>query len=448
MRLRRFLGLATLATLVSSDALGQSPSTGNLRDLLTGFLRAGITLAPPSTAGFPSHEAHFIGADSPQFAAFSQLSSQLANQLSTFPLASSAGGFTYRFDPALGVFSRASDSFGPIFGERADTIGRGKFNIGLNYSHYTFDRVNDLGLREGDLRLVFTHQDINSDHSNTSPFFEGDVITAAVAVKIETSITAFVMSYGLSDSLDVGFAVPVVNVSLDAQTDAVIQRLATGTAAPTIHRFLNGTDKQTFSSAGRASGVGDILARAKYRVLGGAAGGGLAAAAEVRLPTGDERDLLGTGVLQVGGFLYASMPVGVFSPHLNAGYRWANNNSETRIPDEISATLGVDIALSPRFTFAIDVLGRDFRNTDVATVALVEYTANVNPVATAPPTLVTAAFPTLVTERKDAVSYLGTIGFKVNPFGNLLLTVNGLFALNKKGLQDSFTPVVGLDYSF
>ena len=43
-----------------------------------------------------------------------QLNNQLALQLSTFPLASSAGGFTYRFDPGLGVFTRATDSFGHV----------------------------------------------------------------------------------------------------------------------------------------------------------------------------------------------------------------------------------------------------------------------------------------------------------------------------------------------
>jgi hypothetical protein len=48
----------------------------------------------------------------------------LAAQLSSFPLGSSAGGFTSTFEPVTGTFSRASDSFGPIFAERALTIAR------------------------------------------------------------------------------------------------------------------------------------------------------------------------------------------------------------------------------------------------------------------------------------------------------------------------------------
>src|SRR5215470_6339452 len=146
MRFARFL-LVLLAASIPSVTLAQGFSQGfNLRDMLTDFLREGITLAPPP-AGFPSHEAHFIGDNSPQFLALKDFSGQIAYQLSSFPLASSAGGFAYRFDPTLGVFVRVTDSFGPIYTERVDTIGQGRFNLGLNYSHFTFDRVNGLNLR-------------------------------------------------------------------------------------------------------------------------------------------------------------------------------------------------------------------------------------------------------------------------------------------------------------
>ena len=42
----------------------------------------------------------------------------------------------------------------------------------------------------------------------------------------------------------------------------------------------------------------------------------------------------------------------------------------------------------------------------------------------------------------------GSVGLKINPFANFLLTLNGLFPLNNQGLQDGFTPLVGIDYSF
>src|SRR5262249_37522456 len=160
MRFARFL-LVLLAAAIPSAAFAQGFNQGfNLRDMLTDFLREGITLAPPP-AGFPSHEAHFIGDNPPQFLAVKDLTSQIASQLSSFPLASSGGGFAYRFDPSLGFFTRVTESFGPIYTERVDTIGKGRFNLGLNYSHFTFDKINGLRLRDGDLRLRCTHADRN-----------------------------------------------------------------------------------------------------------------------------------------------------------------------------------------------------------------------------------------------------------------------------------------------
>jgi len=445
MPLSRRLGLClAIAGAFDARASGQ---TFNLRDLLTDFLRAGITLAPPA-APFPSHEAHFIAADSPQFLAVQQFSGALANQLSSFPIASSAGGFTYRFDPALGVFTRSADSFGPVYAERADTIGKGKFNLGLNYSHFTFDHIGDLSLRDGDVRLVFTHQDVNRDQSDLQPFFEGDVITARLFLKIKTDITAFVVSYGVSDRLDLGVAIPLVHVDLEAQTDATIQRIATGTTAPDIHRFVNGGSTESFRQGGSASGVGDVVLRGKYQFLRGDRGG-LAIAEDLRLPTGEERDLLGTGATQAKTFLIGSLHLGQFSPHVNAGYTWSSSaGDEAEIPDEISYTAGFDWAVSPRMTFAVDLLGRDFIRTRVVRVVDTTFEANTNTNPAAPPTIVTATFPRLVAERGDSNSLLGSIGIKINPFGNFLLTVNGLFSLNRKGLQDDFAPLVAVDYSF
>ncbi len=443
MRLRPALALAVLALL----PVPLAAQSFNLRDLLTDFLKEGITLSPPP-AGFPSHETHFIGADSPQFQAIQQLNQSIANQLSTFPLASSAGGFTYSFDPALGVFTRATDSFGPIYAERVDTIGKGRFNVGLNFSHYTFDHINDISLRGGGLRAVFTHIDTNGDSSNLEPWFEGDVITTQIFLKVQTDITAFEMTYGISDRFDVGLAVPIVKVELDAVTDATIDRLATANNAPTIHRFLNGGSTETFTQTGNASGVGDVVLRAKYRVTS-SSNLGVALAADVRLPTGDEGNLLGTGTTQVKIYAVGSGHFGVFSPHLNAGYAFTDHRSgQPRVPDEITYAAGFDVAVSPRFTFIADGLGRVYRNTQIVEVQDATFIANTNPSSTAPKVLVSAVLPRLVTREGNLNTLLGSIGFKINPVGNLLLTVNGLFPLNKNGLRDDFTPLVGIDYSF
>jgi len=443
--MRRFLTIAVLA-LAALPAVATAQSF-HLRDLLTDFLREGITLAPPP-AGFPSHEAHFIGEDSPQFQAMQQFNGLIANQLSSFPLASSAGGFAYTYDPALGVFVRSTESFGPVYAERADTLGKGRFNLGLNYSHFTFDEINGLSLSDGDVRLVFTHQDINHDQTSLEPFFEGDVITAALSMKITSDITAFVFSYGLTDRLDVSTAIPIVKVAIDARADASIDRLGSGVVAPGIHRFQNGGSTESFTRAGSASGVGDVVLRAKYRLTPGTKYG-VALGVDTRLPTGDQDNLLGTGATQLLAYVIGSFHFGSFSPHINAGYQWAIHPADgIHQPSQIAYTGGFDWSIGPRLTFIADVIGRTYVNTQVVTVQDTVFTANTNPNPTGPPDLVSATLPRLVSQSGNLNTALGSVGIKINPVGNLLLTVNGLFSISKEGLQDKFTPLVGLDYSF
>jgi hypothetical protein len=442
MTSRRVVLILIVVFLSSGPIAAQS---FNLRDLLTDFFRQGITLAePPAGSPFPSHAHHFIGDAS--LAPLSQLNNELATQLSTFPLASSAGGFTYRLDPALGVFTRATDSFGPIYADRADTIGKGKFAIGVNFSHFSFNRIDDIGLRSGGVAIVLTHQDLPPTGCCLRPFFEGDVITTQTFLKIQTDITAFTLSYGVTDRLDVGAAIPVVRVQIEARTDATIDKLATGGSAATvgIHKFPNGEDSETFQQSGSASGVGDVVLRAKYRALSGARAG-LAFGLDVRLPSGEERDLLGTGTTQIKGFLIGSAHFGTFSPHVNGGYTWASRNGQ--IPDEIDYTAGFDWALSPRVTFVVDALGRTLRKSQVLREVDTTFQYNANP-STDPVDLRTTTLKQLVATEQDSSSYLGSVGFKINPVGNLLITVNGLFNLNNRGLQARFSPLVGLDYSF
>src|SRR5262245_38385637 len=439
MGVRRFV-VAVVVVLAPGPICAQ---TINLRDLLIDFFRQGITLAePPAGSPFPSHAHHFIGDAS--LVPLEQLNDQLAIQLSNFPLASSAGGFSYQLDPALGVFTRVTDSFGPIYTERADTIGKGKFAFALNFSHFSFDKIDDLKLREGDVKIVLTHQDLPPSPCCLRPFFEGDVIQTTTLLKIQTNISAFTLTYGVNDRFDIGAAIPIVEVKIDAQTDASINKLATGGNANTvgIHRFPSGEDTERVRQSGSASGVGDVVLRGKYRLTKDPRMG-FAVGMDARLPTGNELDLLGTGATQIRGYLIGSAHYGTFSPHINAGYAWSNHG----VPDVIDYAAGFDWALSPRLTFIVDALGRTFRDTRVLRVVDTTFNYNTN-IVTDPVDLHSTTLKQLVATEQDSTSFLGSVGLKVNPVGNLLLTVNGLFSINGRGLQAKFSPLVGLDYSF
>ncbi|MGH9368744.1 MAG: hypothetical protein ACRD3M_13840, partial [Thermoanaerobaculia bacterium] len=227
---------------------------------------------------------------------------------------------------------------------------------------------------------------------------------------------------------------------------------------------------QPLQSSGSASGLGDVFLRTKFRFTSGSRQG-LALATDVRFPTGKEEDLLGTGVTQIKAFLIWSAHLGTFSPHLNTGYTWAihrcagqvNENAcktpgnplyGTGISDEINYTGGFDWAWGARVTFVADLIGRTYRNTQVIGVGETTLQANTDNTCTSPgcpidpSKIITEVVPSLTVTRGDLNTLLGSVGFKINVFGNLLLTVNGLFSITKEGLQDKFTPLVGIDYAF
>src|SRR4029077_17425066 len=78
-------------------------------------------------------------------------------------------------------------------------------------------------------------------------------------------------------------------------------------AALRTHTFdLNNPNATlTVLRSGRATGLGDVVVRTKYRFVG-VAGGGMAAGVDLRLPTGDANELLGAGGTEAKLLLIAS----------------------------------------------------------------------------------------------------------------------------------------------
>jgi Putative MetA-pathway of phenol degradation len=142
------------------------------------------------------------------------------------------------------------------------------------------------------------------------------------------------------------------------------------TCFPDTHTFEygNADATQTVRRSGRVTGLGDIVVRTKYHFLR-AAGGGLAAAIDLRLPTGDADNLLGTGGTEAKILLVASGERGRFGQHVNFGYTVANGDvagtvsglTATSLPDEINYTGGVEFIAHPRVTLMGDVVGRTLR---------------------------------------------------------------------------------------
>jgi len=409
----------TIAVLaLTSLALSGRPAAAGLADLIPNLFGAdGIILAPPG-GGAPSHEAHFRVATKGEL---TTLNDALKGQLETFPLPSPASGFTFQFDPATGVFTRSTDSFGPIFAERGDTIGRRKFSLGFTYSHFTFDKLDGQDLHDGSLTVNFTHEPTGAIRGLPPFFFEADTIRASIQAKIDQDLFVFTANYGILDNLDVAIAIPIVHLSMDVKGVATIIR--TGTDGNTqIHRFLNGGDTLAVQAKDDATGIGDILLRGKYNFYR-QKDISMAAALDLRLPTGDEDELLGLGEVRVRPFFIASAKVLGISPHVNVGFDLGDTSS---IDNELFYTLGLDWAVVPRVTFAFDLLGR--------------YVIDNNRPK--------AGRPLGSNEISDDNIINAAFGVKINPWQNLLILFNLLVALNNTGLRDDVAPLVGIQWSF
>jgi hypothetical protein len=434
------------------------------------FGPGGLTLA--NTGTFP-HYAHFIG--SAQQTLNLTLSSAIATQLATLPIISPASGFTFSYDKSAGVFVRSTTSFGPVYTERAETIGRGKFFFGTSYQRFRFSSLDGIDLHN--IPAVFSHIPVAGQP------YESDVIQTSNNLSLNMDQTVLFGTVGLTNHLDVSLAVPIVSVRFGASSDADIVRVSgaafalapTGQIFGNPHSFPNGGLSNTYASTGSASGVGDITLRFKQSVYRGKMFQ-VAAALDLRLPSGDARKYLGSGATSVKPFIIISSNRR-FSPHLNLGYQWngdsilAGNVTGTTVselndvaviqngpatkgslPGQFSYALGADWGATKKLTLSFDYLGqtlfdapRVFRSTiQTADFSKVCNTLNgVNSCGLPPQTL-----PTITGGKDTTALSNGALGAKYNLFGQFLITGDLLFRMDNKGLRQDVTPLVALSYAF
>jgi hypothetical protein len=444
----------TVAWLVALAVAGPATSD-DLADLIPNLFDRDIFLKPPGPGQF-DHSTHFLDEGDRLRATGIVINQALVTQLSTFPISSTSGGFTYSYDATVGTFTRSSDSFGPLFTERAQTIGKGKWNVGFSYLSSSYDTIDDLELEEGELIFHLVHGDTNLDDTHTNFFFEGDVIEANTYIGLESETSTVFFTYGFTDRFDAAIAAPLVSVDLEARSQLTILPLSTPTESPPIHIFDDDSRVRNFTDSGDASGIGDVLVRLKYR-LSGKGESGWALATDVRLPTGDEEDLLGTGATQTKLFVIGSTGWGSFSPHVNLGYTFSSGGSDLAgdLPDEINYSLGMDWAVHPRVTLNADFVGRTLQdavrlesNPTEFPFCMMRSTAPGPPVC-APGGSTTATLPELSGSEGDLDLWFGAAGLRFNPVGNLLISANALLSLGDEGLQsDDVLPVISIDYSF
>jgi hypothetical protein len=333
------------------------------------------------------------------------ISRALLAALAAVPLTSPAGGFVYTFNPALGTVERASESFGPFFLERALTAGRGQASLGVGLRVARFDRLDGHDLRNGEFVTI-----ANQFTDEPAPFDE-----ESLTLQLETRTATVVGNYGITDRLEIGAAVPYVMLHLTGE------RLNRYHGVPLLQAQAEGTTR----------GLGDMVVRAKQRVLG-ERGTGLTAGADVRLPTGREEDLLGAGRAALRLLAIGSIDTGRVAVHGNLVHTAAGG-----ILQETSYGGALALAVTPRLTLAGELL-----------VRRLDGLRRIQPVTAPHPSIAGVETMRLMPGFDPVQSALAVAGFRWNVGGAWLVNGHLLWSLTDAGLRARVMPTVALDHAF
>lgn len=420
--------MARLASVLTALLLLSAPlEAQTLRDRVTGLFTFGTCGEPLCLTVTPAHGRHFI----PELVQGNEnligfLSDAIGASIGSIPLSSASGGSTFQF--VNGAPVQTSVSAGPIFGERALTLGRHRLLLGANVTRFSFQSLRGVPL--DDIEFNFTHQNVGSPALG-DPEFENDVLQVRSSVDFDLTAGTVYGTYGLLDWLDLGVALPVVHAGFSGSSQALLFPFE-GTDTP--HELSPGSITARAADSGSATGIGDVAVRVKAK-LPTSGRVGAAILGDVRLPTGDEENFLGSGYTAVRALGILSARLRDFSPHLNAGFLY---RSEASIDNAVLVTAGFDQLITPEVTLAFDILSEwEVGSEGLAVPAPVVFTA---------PYQRSVEATTIPDMRDDVIN--ATLGAKFLLGGGVTAVIDGLAPLNRGGLRPDWGLTVGLERSF
>lgn len=419
----------------------------------------------------------------------------LAAQSLTFPVSSSSGAFATRWIGSFGpepIAVSASGSFGPLFAERGRTNGRRNFSVAFGYQRNVWGTLADAQLRGFDVvsRRVYRN-DRPQGAAGTADEFGADI-------NFTTDVFILAANYGVTDYLDVGVSMPVLQSSVRGTKRLMRTR-------------PQREGEQIFGQSvrGRSTGIGDVVLRLKAnifpfpRILGRARtqrpGSSSSAAplsrysrthvalgADWRLATGATAELffdckqtpcsgsdpkkvpdLGLGRNTAKLAAMASVEFGRFSPHLNVAYMWVpsyecsrgparrrckgaifevdplNNTQDAkdqRLSDEWTGIAGADYQLLPyRATVSFDVIARQIIRAGqfYENRSRLIYREDEGPEA--------SIVSELESRHGNVNPVVAAVGAKVSLASRWVALGHVLFPLNDRGLQPRYGWVIGLE---
>lgn len=403
------------------------------------------TADPNNPASIRAHGAHFVpSAVSENGSLIGFITGAIATSVGNLPIGATSGAVTFRFEGAVPV--KTSTSAGPIFAERAQTLGRGRSIVGIGRNTFHFTSLRGVPL--DDIELIFTHENVNFAGCDSVqggpcskmgiPNLENDIMQFRLNLDLDIAVTNIYATYGLTDRLDVGVVLPLVSANLHGHSLAQIVPFG----GPTAAHFFAGTPGNPVLAAGRdvegsSFGVGDVAMRTKFKVHESDRSR-VALVGEARFATGSADDLLGAGAFSARGLAVLSGVIGSFSPHGNVGYAYHAGTSAVQWNDAVLATAGFDDLIAPGVTLAADVVSElQVGRSNLRLPGPVTYDFPFHRVIQ----------PTTIPEQRDDLVN-GSFGFRLLVPHGFTIVANALVPLNRGGMRPNVIYTTALEFNF
>jgi hypothetical protein len=349
------------------------------------------------------------------------LDQALATQLTLVPLASPASGIVYIKTPDNKLPQPSgTETFGPVLTERGETLFRKKLFVAATYQRFRFNSLDGINLKQIPMIFQFCTA-------------AGQCGPIATIVRTDAHLDQYALfgTYGVTSWLDTSIALPIVKVTVAANGVSCVQPYCSFTTPDGTTVSLK--NEQV---SGSATGIGDIVIRAKASAIASEKYK-LAVGCDVRLPSGDALNFLGTGTVGVKPFEAVSRS-GRLSPHVNVAYQWNGSSllagavagTKGDLPDILSYAVGADWAAVRELTVSADYLGEH-----VIDASRLKQITTLNLPNT------TSALGTFDTSR-------AAFGFKWKPAKELLVSGNLLVKFDHNGLRHTAVPLIGISYTF
>ena len=321
----------------------------------------------------------------------------------------------------------ANETLGAIFSERAETIGPHRLLVSFAYQRFNFGSIDGTDLKNLPIVLTCSTAACTGGITGVSVY---TVTNNRFDIKANqyTGLAVF----GLTKNIDVSVAIPFERIAMSVAVNGT-EYSTQGATSANFHEYAPGS----------SLGFADPVLGAKWKAFDKGKIR-MAPGIDLRIPSGDELNFLGSGAVGVKPYFAVSVKEPV-SFHGNIGYQWNGDtilNANTQgakqqLPTDFFYTAGANAdVVKNRLTLIGDLLGQHYYHAprlgrpSIVSVPILGSALSVEP------------------EVGGYTLNNFALGVKLRPVGHLILTGNATFKLNSAGLRSTVVPLAGLAYSF